>query len=90
MWVHISQFIKIIIKQEFIKIMKNQHFNWESIFMNFQSVHEQDFKSAVASVKSFYNSHFYYQSSEYVSYLQSYLMSVYQQDEWSSQEYNSY
>ena len=58
--------------------------------MNFQSVHRQDFKSAIASVKSFYNSCFYYQLSEYVSYFQSYSMSVYQQDEWSSQDYNNY
>ena len=70
--------------------MKNQCFNWKSMFMNFQLVHKWDFKSVIASVKSLYNFHFYYQSSEYVSYSQSYLMSVYQQDEWLSQEYNSY
>ena len=58
--------------------------------MNFQSVCRQDFKSAIALAKSFYNSHSYYQSSEYISYFQSYSVSVYQQDEWSSQEYNSY
>ena len=60
------------------------------MFMNFQSVCRWDFKSAVASIKSFYNSYFYYQSSEYVSYSQSYLVSVYQQDEWFPQEYNNY
>ena len=81
MQVHISQFIKIIIKQEFIKIMKNQHFNWKSMFINFQSIHEQNFKSVITSVKSFYNSYLYYQSSKYISYSQFYLMLIYQQDE---------
>ena len=90
MQVHISQSIKIIIKQEFVKIMKNQCFNWKSIFMNFQLVCRWNFKSIIISVKSLYNSHLYYQSSEYISYSQSYSVSVYQQDEWLSQEYNSY
>ena len=90
MQVHISQFIKIIIKQEFIKIMKNQCFNWKSMFMNFQSVCKQDFKLIIASAKFFYNSHFYYQLFEYISYFQSYSILIYQQDEWLSQKYNSY
>ena len=53
MQVHILQSIKIIIKQEFVKIMKNQCFNWKSMFMNFQSVCRQNFKSIITSMKFF-------------------------------------
>ena len=71
--------------------MKNQHFNWKFIFMNFQSVYKQNFKSVITLTKFLYNSHFYYQSSVHTFYSQSYFMSAYSsQSEWSLQEYNSY
>ena len=91
MWIHISQSIIIISKQEFIKIMKDQCFNWKFMFMNIQSNHKHDFKLEKISVKFFYNSHFYYQLLIHIFYLQSYLILTYfSQNEWSSQEYNNY
>ena len=60
MQVHILQFIIVISKQEFIKIMKDQHFNWEFMFMNTQSDHKHDLKLEKTSVKTLYNSHSYY------------------------------
>ena len=35
MWIHIFQSMSVIIKYDFVKTMKNQQFNWKSMFFSF-------------------------------------------------------
>ena len=90
MRVHISQPTKATTKQEFVKAMEDQRFNWESMFMNSQPVRGRGSKPAVAPAKPPYNPRPYYQPSGYVPYPQPYPVPVYQQGGWPPQGYNSY
>ena len=35
MWIHVSQSTSVTIKYDFVKTIKNQQFNWESMFFSF-------------------------------------------------------
>ena len=88
MWIHVLQSMFVTIKYDFVKTMKNQQFNWKSMFFSLSFSCKVEFKWEL--FKSLFNQCFYYQLT-HVFYTQSYLMSVYSlSDEWSSQDYNSY
>ena len=83
-----------ITKKKFIQQMKNQQYNWKNIFSHYQFFQKTEIKfraRQLTNLKSFYISHFYYQSLMHISYFQSYSVLTYSsQDEWFLQEYNSY
>ena len=87
-WIHVFQSTFIIIKYDFVKIMKNQQFNWKSMFFSFSFFYKTESKQKL--FKFLFNQCFYYQLT-HISYMQLYFMSVYfLSSEWSSQDYNSY
>ena len=59
MQIHVSQSMFVINKYDFVKIMKNQQFNWKSMFFNFSFFHKAEFKQEL--FKFLFNQYFYYQ-----------------------------
>ena len=74
MWIHVFQSISVIIKYDFVKIMKNQQFNWKSMFFSLSFSHKAESKWEL--FKSLFNQCFYYQLT-HILYMQLYLMPVY-------------
>ena len=88
MQIHVSQFTSVIIKYNFVKTIKNQQFNWKSMFFSLSFFYKAE--SRWELFKSLFNQHSYYQPA-HVLYTQLYFISVYFLfSEWSSQDYNSY
>ena len=42
MWIHVFQFMTVTIKYKFVKIMKDQWFNWESMFLSLSFSHRTE------------------------------------------------
>ena len=66
MQIHVLQFMSVIIKYDFVKTMKNQQFNWKSMFLSFLFSCKTEFRQEL--FKSLFNQYFYYQSV-HISYM---------------------